>query len=771
MPSRANRDLRGFPQGVDRAILRGGDDGPYVAERAMLLDVAHQMFLEGFRSASGAVTTEHEDWSDYWDMNLGEFTPDGAAGGPFEDLYMAKVAPSVDRCKASIMTSCLGVDPTSHDWFRALPTDISDAMNAPQRWVDYAEAQAAALRYSCMQSDFTDVFALCLSDLLITGNMFILESLEVETTTRVKRIPNPLYALDDQSLAMAPGGPYSRIGEAIMRWSQVKQMWIIVPRITKTLDKVQKLECPKSRYLNPFNVYPEESDRNGLSKCSGAYIYDTIDVLDLVDDMIVDGEFGIRSGNYANLPEDDWGSLIRDQQIPEVRDQLNSNRLMQNNQPMTRSLGHYTRFGKFDVLEWCDKAQLDYDHPAVGMVLHDFNADPDRARHMKTWIMEEVGWNEPERMVRFQPNPYDHDRAPIPHHRLIAKPNRTLGYGIYARSELPERIHNYFIRAALTAAQRLSDPPIIVYEDRIDPAQIQELGGIAEIPPGMIIKAKAGIQSQQGDIIEPVKMPHEALEFSRQAAADTAFMIEDQTLVPSVVAGQVPGPGVGQSGVKIAAGGAEELFAFISGSVSRWLANQVLRTKSDILAQYWDEPKTVVITDDQGKPVSYEVPAEAWEREVLWFAVGQGSAGDRAAYLTAFDAYCKMLAENGRLNFDEAAKVRGRMSNIVNAAALVAPPPQPDPPARRFADSFTGDILNTPPRIAAKLINATIPAENKITEADVAMWEQWLKSQVAASAGLPPPPATVLPPQIAQAPVENQPPQQQQPDEPEMMQQ
>ena len=680
----------------------------------------------------------HRVWAAH-DAMFNAMFVDPETEGPFKELYVAKMAPLLERMKATLIASVIP-DEAAMDFFQPMVHRVRDDQNPSLELEGYANMQAAVLRHSLVESGFADKLDPAVISWIVRGNMFLMAVWEQEMQTITTRTPNPVYTLDDQSLAALDMRHISP--DAIVKWDDHIESWVMVEKIIVSQESVLAPGLPATRYLNPYNVWATEQDRDGLESCTGAWVFDVPDPDDILRDEIRVDKYGATIGNYdlrgLGCPDEDREPT----RLEMINALLRTSVSTVNGADGPENFGQFGNFGATPLhvrrmerftyngrIDWdlvCENADVERHGPEWQEVMLGFNADLEEARRKKTWLVEMIGGDGAVEVRRCQPLPYRFDRIPITHGRLNKDDNLTYGWGEYQREEVPERIWNMLNRNALHATQMLANPPVVTHEDQLRLDDMAVTGGINSLSPGQILRA-AG-PAGMGSPVEVLKLPADSLSFIERACQS----IEAQMSASTGVSGAMAGGGQGlatSAAEKIAAASADALF----GEKARRLAGILCRhvaTLAALCKQYMDEPQRVPRLDDQGKPATYAVPPEAWDVDVLWYAVGPNTAGNRDNQIQAITQLAKAAQEEGRLNFDEFAKRMGRLTNVPNMRSLIDQPPPPERYAKRTAFSLTGDIVNTPAEVSIELLAGSgNPLSEKAQNA-------WINAQAATATAL-----------------------------------
>lgn len=738
MASRALKDIEETSD-VATAVSGNGYVGPYVDEVVRLDAALWEMQTYSQTQAWAQMQPFFMDWDAWRQMWEGTYVPDGAEG-PFSELYLAKIASKIDRLTASILSSAIP-DRSSLDYFDGMAEPVTGQIDPDPNLANYAVMQAAAIRHFQKASGLPEIACMNLTDCGVTGNCFQMKCWEEEVRMRLLPIPNPIYAMDDTKLAKMG---MMRVGQAVVRFDPAAKDWRVVPAFKTNPQAIREPGLPKTVYLDPRNVGPTELDRNGLESCSGVWIYDDAHAPDLAADCVMPDGMGGLIGNYANITRKllDEASTnipsIRGRNRGWMRNDGDTSHILEIPPQAVKRLARNTYYGWVDVDEVCKEGDVDRGSPGYLAWLAKYNADPDRVECQQCFVSEYVGNSSYDvgDLVRFQPLPYNCDKKPAIHHRFIPVPGRTLGMGLYSRGELPERISNSFTRSALNNGQLLSNPPVAVYEELVDPAQVVELGGITELPPGILLKA---LSPQQGPPIVPIKMPSDGLEFSQKMADAMSIVLDEMVGVSAAVSGTVSGSATARE-VSIASAATDSLIGQAAIRFSGFLIHGV-DYDAELCRQYMDSPRTFMLPGETGQYTPVMIPLEAWQTKMFWTASGPGSVAGRQNQLQYLNDFAKAAKDENRLNFEEYADRFGRAMQIPNPRAMIAPPPQEEPVPRRDTISIVVPVDKVPASIGAKCLAA---GQIDLTPQEVAEWANNNVALGAAEAGtttpaLPPP--------------------------------
>ncbi len=781
MGSRANRNNR------NESVFDGVDT-------SKLEDAIRNHLERMFQESRSRIQPYFDNWHRHARMFQADFVAPNASG-PYGELHIAIGARSIIRNMARQRQASIP-DPQTMRFFAAIPQSSSSSELPKPEYDKLRGYVESSIQHDLMRCHYGEVNAMTVMNRELRGNGYELVHLGPTVKPVPKNIRNSLYIAAESGQMLPPN----------YAWFKNDDDRIIVVEQTadghqETVDEwaevfqcVEEQAPPKITSLNPFNVLPTEFDRDGLDKCTGAFIYDIVSKWDLLKDEVRDDEWDGAIGNYANMDAvGDWKSPY----IPgSVMDNDDDGMNQSIDTAGLNKLGRISYWGAIDWNSILDQEGLTRESPEYIALLEKFNANVNRARYLKTWVAEFVGIPDATMlttMVRLQPSPYNFqkdgeadDCIPITQYRKWAMPNETLGYSDYHRNELPERIANKAIHDKLEQLDYLVNPPVMFYPQGIKGSWLNAQGGdsFQGLKPRQMIP---GTQPGGPPPIVPISLPTAGIEHARDVEGSMVSWIEQQG-TPAVASGQTGGSNSARE-VTVAATGVDQIDQMTAQDFG-FGQTRMLEKMFSLHAQFDRNPRVVTVPGEDGKWSTVNVPPSAYQNGCLFFATGAKTIANRELRMQFFEMLANKLEQFDIINKEELVKRMAIAGDIDNPQALVQDPPPAEGAPKRVAGSSAADIQKYPGAIQVALWDYMSDGEIKFPENAAQMidnnaatlalmdkFKEWMgangntsngllptapgnQPQPAASTGPPQPAGPIMPPEAMPPPVpdiDNQP--------------
>ena len=656
------------------------------AEAQYIEDKIVQFCNQEYEDAKGSMAEYLARWDKYWAMYFNEVVSEHD-NSPYRHVNIPLLSRNIKLLHAHLSKMTIP-DRQKMDFFRAVPKRVGPHLEAMAELSLHARQSEYAVQQNLVDSDFASTFERGTLDLLVTGNEYALMVWEQEVKVENRLVPNPQYDHINpaNNIIYGPDG--------------IKGM--VEPFIWQC-EEYRSYDAPKARYIDARNVFPSEMDRNNAADCYGVSVYDTTTISDLEDNAISEGGY-----LYANL--DKLSASDEQRGVPEIDETSGSYSARRSRASTQNTVGanvpklkRITRFGRLDPSHVFPGQTVNPD--AWAIFCEKFNIDMERARYCKTWVVEIING---KTGVRIQPLPYKRDQIPIVHHRLLWRPNQTLGEGCYKLDEYEERIYNFFNRKGLELTQKVVNPPIAINEAAFDPKWFEQHGNKFVYKENMLVKMRNTNNVRDG--FNPMTFDSSPLQAIQNQMARSNSSINALSHLPPVKQG-VSGDTNSATEAGLVSASADLYLDEVAEGIEEGFLKPCVLWNYWLEQQYRIEPQVVTRLDNAGRELEPQViPPDVWLNNYAINIVGRRTVGNKAVQQMAFKEFITAWMPEGVVNKKEAYLRHAQLLDLVDAEALYEEPQPQGPPPPRVSLNARVDLNELPPHYQDAVLRENFPA-------------------------------------------------------------